>query len=157
MFPWEKFFNNEAAPLGGNPVKPQDVERFVQNMMEKTMPKDWDQHFPIQAHQEPRPPENSQQNDPVTIPIQVLETFHFIYVRLTLLQTNWAENLKIFYTGNKVILENIPKEGSRQEILLPAPVKKRGASAERRGNIMEISFPVSDDWQFAEVQWKDTT
>ncbi|MDQ0214351.1 HSP20 family molecular chaperone IbpA [Oikeobacillus pervagus] len=149
MLPWDWFPTNQTNSNEWfkkmNFQTPTDVEQYVQSMLEKaaTLPN-------IQPQQAEQAGQNDV-NEQSPLQLQVFETFDYIYIRMKIDRSEWFDQIKIFHTANKAIIENIPEMGDRQEILLPQLVRKKGATAQYKDGIMEISFPVGVDMQFTEI------
>jgi HSP20 family molecular chaperone IbpA len=154
MFPWNWFFSKENLPNDWmKQLNPADVERFVQEIMKKTIPSDWQQNAPFSSpseNQDSPAPEKDVSPPPSQIPIEVFETFDYVFLRLRL-KEEWMQQLKIHHTSQKAIIYNVPEMGNRQEIVLPAVVKLKGAKAEYQDGILEICFLRIEDWQISEI------
>ncbi|MED1201545.1 Hsp20/alpha crystallin family protein [Heyndrickxia acidicola] len=163
MFPWNMFpFNKESSNWMGQ-IKPQDIEKHVQNMLSQVMPDQWQGLFNQDGlmknassmfQQQPQGEQQMEDTRGVqqqTIQAAVFETFDDIFVRVPLKEEEWAKQIRIFHTSNQAILENIPSQGERQIITLPCLVKKKGTTAQFRDGILEIKMPKNTDMQYTEV------
>lgn len=154
MFPWNWFFTNENLSNDWmKQLNPADVEQFIQEMMKKTIPPNWHQTHPFSSQfekQDPPSPEKETSPPSPPIPIEVFETFDYVFLRLRL-KEEWLQHLKIHHTSQKAIIYNVPEMGERQEIVLPALVKRKGAKAEFQDGILEICFLRMEDWQISEI------
>ncbi|CAM3989767.1 Hsp20/alpha crystallin family protein [Lederbergia lenta] len=141
MIPWGSFpFKDEFKKMAEE-MKPGDIQSYVNDMMRKFNIS----QFPDTQEKSPSTSEDT------ALGSNVFETFDYVYIRLTLPKEVTLKQLRIFHTSNQAILENIHEEGSRKVIVLPCVVKKKGATAQVKDNILEIKIPKSDDLQFTEI------
>lgn len=134
-------------------MKPDEIENYVQQMMGKMLqpnmkgmlkPEDWLKEIQKQSSTEQVNPANS-------LNAEIFETHDFIFVRIPLQEDSWLNQMKLFYTSNQVIIENIPKVSDRHTIILPATVKRKGAAANHRDGVLELRMPKIVDMQFSEI------
>ena len=83
--------------------------------------------------------------------VEVFETFDHIYIKMKLPVDVRLDQLKIYHTSNKAILENIDDKNNRQVVLLPCLVKRKGALAQVKDQMLEVRLIKSDDLQFTEI------
>jgi HSP20 family protein len=155
MFPLNWFFSKENLPNDWmKQFNPADVEHFIQEIMKKTIPSDWQQTTPFSSQFENQDPPSTEKevspSSPPPIPIEVFETFDYVFLRLRL-KEEWLQHLKIHHTSQKAIIYNVPEMGQRQEVILPALVKRKGTKAEFQDGILEICFLRMEDWQISEI------
>lgn len=141
MIPWGNFpFKDEFKKMAED-MKPGDIQSYVNEMMRK---------FNVTQFSDTT--ENpSNPSDTSDLGSNVFETFDSVYIRLSLPKDVTLKHLRIYHTSNQAILENIHEKGDRKVIVLPCVVKKKGATAQVKDNILEIKIPRSDDLQFTEV------
>ncbi|MCJ8006577.1 Hsp20/alpha crystallin family protein [Lederbergia wuyishanensis] len=147
MFPWGMFPFNEDIKKLTEQLNPSDVHSYVNDMMKNLMkntPMDNMISQQTSNSTTTQPPNNG-------ISAQVFETFDDVFVRVHLPENVTLSQLKIFHTSNQAIIENLQGDGSRQVITLPSLVKKKGASAQVKNQILEIKIPRSDDLQYTEI------
>jgi HSP20 family molecular chaperone IbpA len=153
MFPWNLMPFNQNSQKKFLEMKPDEIEKYVQQMMGKmfdpTMkgmlkPQEWLKEIE----------ENTL--NPVKTPsglnTEVFETHDFVYIRLQLKEDQWLKQIKLFYTSNQVIIERIPELEDKHTIILPATVKRKGASASHKEGVLELKLPKSIDIQFSEIE-----
>ncbi|MBS4194398.1 Hsp20/alpha crystallin family protein [Lederbergia citri] len=150
MFPWGMFPFNEDIKKLTEQLNPSDVNSYVNDMMKKLM-----NNTPMENMLSPQKNNtnntNNTQKSKSEVSAQVFETFDDVYVRLHLPPNITLNHLKIFHTSNQVIVENLSEEGSRQIFTLPSLVKKKGATAQVKNQILEIKIPRNDDLQYTEI------
>lgn len=169
MFPWNLF------PFGSKnnfmkQFNSQEIEKYVQNMINQYMPGQSDGMFnyeemikratsmfqngdQTQNNQSTGTVfQNQQQSSTNTgFDVSVFETFDDIYVRIPIKNEDWLKHVKIFHTSNQVIIENIPEKGQRHVITLPALIKKKGTLAQYKDEMLEIKMSKNFDMQYTEV------
>ncbi|MBW8350940.1 Hsp20/alpha crystallin family protein [Bacillus sp. IITD106] len=147
MFPWGMFPFNEDIKKLTEQLNPSDVHSYVNDMMKKLM-----NNTPMDNMLSPQmnnTKDTQKSNNEVSA--QVFETFDDVYVRLHLPPNISLSQLKIFHTSNQVIIENLSGEGSKQIFTLPSLVKKKGATAQVKNQILELKIPRHDDLQYTEI------
>jgi HSP20 family molecular chaperone IbpA len=167
MFPWSLFPFNKDMKEQMNQMNPKEIDSYVQEMMKKMFPGGWssminpneavkgNQPFihPMSEEQTQKgshPPNSSQ-----SVPVNIFETFEDVYIRMKIPDEEWMKQMKIFHTSNQAIIENVPEQGDRQVLTLPALVKKKGAIAQFREGILELKIPKSIDMQYTEIDVSD--
>jgi len=147
MFPWGMFPFNEDIKKLTEQLNPSDVHSYVNDMMKKLMKNSPMENMTSQQSNNMKDPQMTN-HEPSA---QVFETFDDIYIRVHLSAEISLSQLRIFHTSNQAIIENLQGEGSRQVFTLPSLVKKKGASAQVKNQILEIKIPRSDDLQYTEI------
>lgn len=140
-------------------MKPAEIEKYVQEMMGKmfshqmqgsTVPPDFLKNFRNTADSS----EESHQND-ARLPISVFETHHDVFVMIPIKDPDWLKEMKLFYTSNQLIIEHIPQYRNKQIVTLPSIVKKKGATAHLKDEILEVKIPKNIDMQYSEIDIKE--
>ncbi|MCU9613610.1 Hsp20/alpha crystallin family protein [Caldibacillus lycopersici] len=147
MFPWNFFGFNKN---GNDPFKPL-TDGQLQKMMDQlsNMFPDYLKTFAQQAN---NPKENTQQrNSDLEINEKVFETHDYVYIRIPIVDESVLKAVKIYYSLNKCIIDGFKGKDTPYSIILPATVKKKGAKAIYRDNVLEIKIPKSLDWQMSEI------
>jgi len=140
-------------------MKPAEIEKYVQEMMGKmfsqqmqgsNVPPDFLKDFgnTVNSSQE------SHQSN-AGISTSVFETHHDVFVMIPIKDPNWLKEIKLFYTSNQLIIEHIPQYENKQIVTLPSIVKKKGASAHLKDQILEIKIPKNIDMQYSEIDIKE--
>jgi HSP20 family molecular chaperone IbpA len=152
MFPWNLFpFDKDMKKRLQN-MKPEEVDHFIQGVMGKFMP----------SHLEGMTGPHDFMNDfhgtssQATPSVNVLnsaafETHDIIFVRIPIKNDEWLKQIRIYYTSNQLIVENIPNLEDKHTITLPAIVKKKGASAKCKDGILEVKIPKNIDMQYSQI------
>jgi hypothetical protein len=153
LFPWNMLPFDHNTQKKFLEMKPEEIENYVKQMMGKMLqpdmkgmfkPEDW-----LKGMQQQSAPEAEKQASKLNA--EIFETHDFIYVRVPLKEDQWLNQMKMFYTSNQVIFENIPDISDKHTIVLPATVKRKGASATHRDGILELRLPKIVDFQFSEI------
>ncbi|KIY20914.1 MULTISPECIES: Hsp20/alpha crystallin family protein [Mesobacillus] len=152
MFPWNMFPFDKNSQRKFLEMKPEEIENYVQQMMGKMLqpdikgmfkPEDW-----LKGMQQQSTPPSDTPTDQLNV--DIFETHDFVYVRIPL-KSDWLNKMKLFYTTNQVIIEHIPELDDKHTVVLPATVKRKGASATHRDGVVELRLPKSVDLQFSEI------
>lgn len=152
MFPWNMFPFDKNSQRKFLEMKPEEIENYVQQMMGKMLqpdikgmfkPEDWLKGMQQQSTTPSDTPTDQLNAD-------IFETHDFVYVRIPL-KSDWLNKMKLFYTTNQVIIEHIPEFDDKHTVVLPATVKRKGASATHRDGVVELRLPKSVDLQFSEI------
>lgn len=147
MFPWGEFPFNEDLKKMAKEMNPADIQAYVNKMLHDHVPGQRDQ----KVHQEKEAGSRVEQGADNQIDAKVFETFDHVYVRIPLQDEGHHRKLKFYHTSNQAIIDNYFGNGERQTITLPCLVKRKGASAIAKENILEVKIPRSIDMQFSEV------
>jgi HSP20 family molecular chaperone IbpA len=153
MFPWNLFpFNKDSKNKMGQ-MKPADIQKYVQDMMDKLMPDSLQKMNSEDLFKNMTNMNTNQQNDSQSKKFNylVFETHHHVYVRIPILEESWLERVKIFYTSNQLIIQHIPNHEEKHVITLPSIVKRKGSSANYKESILEIKIYKNIDIQYSEI------
>lgn len=152
MFPWNFFpFNKDMKNLMKE-MKPEEIDKYVQNMMGQMFPQnmqgvsgspDFMKGFNTAASQP--------QNKTAALDSAVFETHDHIYVRVPIKNEEWLKDIKLFHTSNQMIIEHIPEKNDKHIITLPAIVKRKGSTANFKDGFLEIKIPKNVDMQYSEI------
>lgn len=152
MFPWNLFPFNKDSKNMLQKMKPEEIDKYVQEIMENMMPgnmrgmmnpQDIMSHF--------QTPLGSQQQAPDALMSTTFETHDFVFVRIPVKSEEWLKQIAIYHTSNKLLVEHIPEREDKHSITLPAIVRKKGAAANYRDGILEIRIPKNIDMQFSQI------
>ncbi len=133
-------------------MKPEEINNYVQDIMGKIMPanmkggmnpQEMFQGFPSSVS--PQEPSRGILNS------TAFETHDFVYVRIPIKREEWVKQLRIFHTSNQLIVEHFPHHDDKHTIILPAIVKKKGATATFKDNMLEVKIPKNVDMQFSQI------
>lgn len=156
MFPWnnKQFpFNQQTKDLFENGF-PENIESYVQGIVGKSM-RQFSPDFPFHTEAESSnfSSENEEQADISNnaVKYHVFETHDDVYIRIPIDEKRLLENVKIYHTSNKSIVEGLPTHADKLEIILPAIVKKKGAHAIYKDGLLQIRIPKNTDFQFTEI------
>lgn len=138
MFPWN---NNSSFDPFSN-INENDFQKMLDQWMKHTFP-DYLNTTKQQKNTDEKPPQMDQ--------AAVFETHDFIYIRLPIQKEENLDHLKIYYSINKCMISGLSEDADPYTIILPAIVKKKGATAIYRDQILEIKIPKSIDWQLSEI------
>ncbi|CAM4009757.1 Hsp20/alpha crystallin family protein [Mesobacillus thioparans] len=153
MFPWNMMPFDRNTQKKFLEMKPEEIENYVQQMMGKMLqpdmkgmfkPEDW-----LKGMQQQSTPQTESSSNKLNA--NIFETHDFVYVRLPMKNDTWSKQMKLFYTSNQVIIEHIPEFSDKHTIVLPATVKRKGASATHRDGVLELRLPKIVDLQFSEI------
>lgn len=154
MFPWNwrvPFGGQQDGKNSGGPFQPEQFQKYVDQMMKQMFPPEYKQMMnnptswnPSGATPEPRTSSPFEES--------VFETHQDVYIRLKISDHSWLKTLKISYTRNQCMITDLPEEGDQWHIQLPAIVKKKGAQAIFKNDILEIKIPKSLEWQETEIE-----
>lgn len=157
MFPWNNQFpyNEQIKDFLENGY-PKGIESYVQGVLEKSMqpftsgfPFNTDPQNPIFSSTTNRNKITETQNK--SIQYHVFETHDDVYIQIPIHDKGVLENIKIYHTANKSMVEGIPTKIDKHEIILPAIVKKKGAQAIYKDDLLQIRIPKNIDFQFTEI------
>ena len=154
MFPWSMFpFNKDSKSMLQN-MKPDEIDKYVQDIMGKMMPGN------MQGMMNPQEIMNSFQSplgqrspSPSTgiLNSTAFETHDFVFVRIPIKKEEWIKQLQIYHTSNQLIVEHIPDHEDKHTVTLPAIVKKKGAVANYKDGMLEVRIPKNVDMQFSQI------
>ncbi|MCM3588038.1 Hsp20/alpha crystallin family protein [Mesobacillus maritimus] len=151
MLPWNHLpFNDEMKKSLSN-LNPNEIDKYVQNMVSKMFPKNMDGML---NPQEWLKSVQNIQDEPLSsnkLDTQLFETHDFVFIRIPIKEDNWLKNMKVFHTSHEAIIEHIPTLDDKHILKLPAAVKKKGAVANHRNGILEIRIPRSNQNDISEI------
>ncbi|WP_210365116.1 Hsp20/alpha crystallin family protein [Bacillus sp. REN3] len=152
MFPWNLLPFNQNLHKKFLEMKPDEIEKYVQQMVGKM----FDSNMRGMIKPEEWLKEMEQKTSPPAEPAsginpEIFETHDFVFLRLALREEHWLKEMKLFYTSNQVIIEHIPEHSDKHTFILPATVKRKGASASHRDGVLELRLPKIVDMQFSEI------
>ena len=136
-------------------MNPEDINKYIQNMMGQMIPEQMqgmmnpqDLAKGFQTGQKP-------QGQASSLPSSVFETHDSVYVRVPIKNEEWRKDMKLYHTSNQMIIEHIPEYDDKHIITLPALVKKKGTTAQIKDGILEVKIPKNIDMQFSEIDVTD--
>ncbi|WP_077213645.1 Hsp20/alpha crystallin family protein [Bacillus dakarensis] len=158
MFPWNSFPFNKDTKKMLEQMKPAEIEKYVQEMMGKM--------FSQQTQGSSVPPDflksfdntinpSQERNHDVGLQTSVFETHHDVFVMIPIKDPNWLKEMKLFYTSNQLIIEHIPEYENKQVVTLPSIVKRKGATAHLKDQVLEVKIPKNIDMQYSEIDIKE--
>lgn len=153
MFPWNMLPFDKNSQRKFLEMKPEEIENYVQQMMGKMFQPDMKGMFKPEEWLKGMQQQGASPSDKPTNKLnsEIFETHDFVYVRVPLKNDTWLNQMKMFYTSNQVIIEHIPDFSDKHTIVLPATVKRKGASATHRDGVLELRLPKIVDLQFSEI------
>src|SRR5690606_10988354 len=81
----------------------------------------------------------------------VFETQDFVFIRIPIKDHHWLKEMKIYHTSHEAIIEHVPSPEDKHYVKLPAAVRKKGAIAEYKDEVLEIRIPRSIQSQISEI------
>lgn len=152
MFPFNLFPFNQNMKQMMNGMKPEQFEKFTQEMMGKMMSNQMEgMTNPQEIFNNLFPETNFQSQATPTLQYSIFDTHEHVYVRIKILNEDWLNTMKIYHTANLIIIEHIPNQSDKHSLTLPAIVKKKGATANYKEGILEIKIPKSVEMQYSEI------
>ncbi|WP_445491132.1 Hsp20/alpha crystallin family protein [Niallia sp. 03133] len=155
MFPWNLFPFNKDAKSKLDHMKPNDIQQYVQEMMDKLMPDSLQKMDPQDMFKNMSQMKHSNQMNQTApgkkLDYVVFETHHHCYVRIPIIEEEWLKSVKIYFTSNQVIIEHVPQPQDKHTILLPTIVRKKGSTADYKDRILEIKMQKSTEMQYSEI------
>lgn len=152
MFPWNLFPFNKEMKNQMQQMKPEEINKYVQNLM--------GQMFPQNMHGMPgsqgfmngfNTEAASKQANPAALNSSVFETHEFVFVRVPIKKEEWLREMRLYHTSNQMIIEHIPEKEDKHIITLPAIVKRKGSTAHFKDGFLEIKIPKNVDLQYSEI------
>ncbi|WP_108671487.1 Hsp20/alpha crystallin family protein [Peribacillus acanthi] len=161
MFPWNMLFPFQKQMKNmPNNMNPQDMEGYMQGLFSNVIPQNV-QELINQSRNNASAQGgfntkgwNIADQNPVSqneLRSEVFETHSDVFVRLPIPKIESHQEMKIYHTSNKVIIEGYPAIDDKQTITLPCIVKKKGAIAHYKDGTLEIRIPKISDLQYSEV------
>jgi len=156
MFPWNMFPFNKDAKNMLTKMKPDEIDKYVQDLMEKMMPGGMRGMMnPMELlnnFQTPLSPQgHSAGIGTGVLNAAAFETHDYVFVRIPVKNEDWLKKMNLYHTSNQLIVEHIPEHEDKQTITLPAIVKKKGASANYKDGTLEVRIPKNIDMQFSQI------
>lgn len=152
MFPWNIFPFNKDSKNMLQKMKPEEIDNYVQNIMEKMIPANMrGMMLPQDLLSNFQAPLGQQAPAAGPLHSSAFETHDFVFVRIPIKDENWLKQIRIYHTSNQLIVENIPQLEDKQTITLPAIVKKKGAAANYKDGMLEVRIPKNIDMQFSQI------
>lgn len=148
MFPWNLFPFNENMKKVINQIKPDEMDKYTQELMGKMIPKHMEGMMNPQETFKgifPNPFHHS------SLPYTIFDTHEYVFVRIIIKNEEWLNTMKLYYTANLMVIEHIPDFDDKHTLTLPAIVKKKGATVSFKDGTLEIKIPKSVDMQFCEI------
>ncbi|TJY44060.1 hypothetical protein E5161_01290 [Cohnella pontilimi] len=130
---WRQFQKSllDQMPFGGDGLNPRDVEGFVQDTINRFMPKTlFNDLGSASLHSSGR------------INFEIFETHRAVFVRCRFPERVVPADIRLFLNKRKL---NIEGPHGTEEVLLPADVKASSATARFDDGILEIRMPKSKD------------
>lgn len=132
-------------------MKPEEIDNYVQNIMEKMIPGTMKGMMnPQEMFNQFQSPTGSQQTHDA-LQSDTFETHDFVFVRIPIKNEEWLKQMAIYHTSNKLLVEHIPEYEDKHSITLPAIVRKKGAAANYRDGILEVRIAKNIDMQFSQI------
>jgi HSP20 family molecular chaperone IbpA len=147
MFPINKDLKDSMSKM-----KPEEIDKFVQNLIGKVMPTNMSGMMkPQEMFSGFQTPVSQQQPTSEGLNSTAFETHDFVFVRIPIKKEEWVKLIRIYHTSNQLIVEHIPKPEDKHTITLPAIVKKKGATANYKDFMLEVKIPKNVDMQFSQI------
>lgn len=152
MFPWNIFpFNKDSKSMLQN-MKPDEIDKYVQGIMQKMMPGNLQGMMnPQEILNNFQTPMRQQESTVGGLRSNAFETHDYVFVRIPIKDDEWLKQLKIYHTSNQLIIEHIPSFEDKHTVTLPAIVKKKGASANFKDGTLEVRIPKNVDLQYSQI------
>ncbi|MDR6122748.1 hypothetical protein QFZ87_002345 [Bacillus sp. SLBN-46] len=150
MFPWNIFPINKDMKDKMQKMKPEEIDNYVQDLLGKIMPSNMRGMNPQDFFSGVQ---SSVQQPAATggLNSTAFETHDFVFVRIPIKHDEWIKNLRIYHTTNQLIVEHIPQHDDKHVITLPAIVRKKGATANYKDNMLEVKIPKNIDMQYSQI------
>ncbi|MBS4190876.1 Hsp20/alpha crystallin family protein [Bacillus sp. FJAT-49705] len=157
MFPWNLFpFHKDMKDMKNlkAQMKPEEVDKYVKDIMNQVFPQQMQKMQGMMNPQSFMPDFN---NDTTETPkdsslsSSVFETHNHVFIRLAIKEDKWLKDMRIYHTSNQLIIENIPEKDDKHSIILPAIVKKKGATAYYKDGMLEIKIQKNIDMQYSQI------
>lgn len=151
MFPWSLFPFSKDMKNMMKQMKPDEIEKYVQSFMNQMMPQNMQGMMNPQSFMPGFNNETKQNQTSSPLSTTVFETHDYVFVRIPIKSEQWLKDMRIYHTSNQMIIEHIPEQADKHTIVLPAIVKKKGASALYKDGMLEIKIPKNVDMQYSEI------
>lgn len=156
MFPWNSNFPfNKDIQKITQQLKPEELTKFMEELFGKFIPNEatkmnhWNGFFN---------PLNERNSDYQTTASQspkldshVFETNQFVFIQIPIREEDWLKQIKIAHTAYQLCIEHIPELKDKHKIILPASVKRKGATAQYKNNTIEIQLEKDVENQYSEI------
>jgi HSP20 family molecular chaperone IbpA len=151
MFPWNIFPFNKDMKDKMQKMKPEEIDKYVQDLLGKIMPSNMSGMNPQDFFNGFQSQVTQQKAGTCGLNSSAFETHDFVFVRIPVKHEDWIKNLRIYHTTNQLIVEHIPHHDDKHIITLPAIVKKKGATANYKDNMLEVRIPKNIDMQYSQI------
>lgn len=133
-------------------MKPDEIDKYVQNMMNQMFPQGMQGMMQPQSFM-PGFQNDAKQSPPSSssLPSTVFETHDNVFVRIPIKNEQWLKDMRIYHTSNQMMIDHIPNLEDKTTIILPALVKKKGSTAYFKDGMLEIKIPKNVDMQYSEI------
>ncbi|WNS73867.1 Hsp20/alpha crystallin family protein [Bacillus sp. DTU_2020_1000418_1_SI_GHA_SEK_038] len=156
MFPWSSFPFNKDMKNMMKQMKPDEVNKYVQSIMDQMMPQQMQGMMNPQNIMPGFNNGNGQSQKLNSLPSSVFETHDDVFVRIPIKNEQWLKDMRIYHTSNQIIIEHIPEHEDKHTIILPALVRKKGATALYKDGTLELKIPKNIDMQYSEIDVTET-
>jgi HSP20 family molecular chaperone IbpA len=156
MFPWNFSPFNKKMNSQPNPLNPNEIERFVKEMMGQMMSgqmqgmmntSEW-----MSSSTSPTQTNPETKTNGAALSYSVCDTHNDIFVRIGIKEESWLSSLKLFLTTNQLIIEHIPNQNDKTTVTLPSIVRKKGTTTSYKDEILEVKIPKNIDMQYSEIE-----
>jgi hypothetical protein len=155
MFPWNMFPFGKDMKGSFQGMKPQDIEKYVQETMSKVFNQGMNgAGFPDLSTNS----QTNQDSSPLKKDLHsahIFETHDYVFAMIPIKDEDCLKILKVCHTSNQLIIENYPLEAERQVYTLPATVRKKGGAATYKDGLLEVKIPKNTDLQYSEIDVKE--
>jgi hypothetical protein len=159
MLPWNHLPFNEEMKKKFSNMNPNDIDKYVQNMITNMFPKEMDGMINpqewlkgVQSFTNDQPSSHNDQS----LNTVVFETHDFVFIRIPIKEDHWLKEMKIYHTSHEAIIEHIPSPDDKHTVKLPAAVRKKGAVANYKDEVLEIRIPRSIQTQISEIDIQES-
>ena len=149
MFPFNLFPFNKDMKNKLQHMKPDEIDQFIKGILGNVMPDQSGGTMNSQYNANQYRTQSSQQAN--TLNSTAFETHDSVFVRIPLEDESLLRKIRIYHTANQLLLEDIPDQGNKHSIPLPAMVKKKGSSAKYKDGILEIKLIKSYEIQYSQI------
>lgn len=152
MWPWGFFGSNKANFDPFQYLSDGEFQKMLDHWMKQAFP-DYIQSMMNDGatFQQKNTDEENESRETSTVKENIFETHDDIFIRIPIQDEEQIDRLKIYYSLNKCVIDGLNENSSPHTIILPATVKKKGAKAIYRDQILEIRIPKSVEWQMSEI------
>lgn len=158
MLPWNNFpFNEEMKKLLQNKGT-TEIDKYVYEMVSKMLPQNMAGMMNSEAGMNGTPlyqQKSDRQENEAGLTPSTFVTHDFVFARIPIKNEDWLKEIKIFHTSHELIIENNQSSEFKSTYPLPVPVRKKGATATYKDQILEIRIPRSIQTQISEISIPD--